>query len=119
MARSVIEALHSRKDTSDASLALRPVPSHKKVPFDTNTLRYIVTHVQKLVRRVEHSLNDSEDQNDTSFASSSSEQQPLKDLFKEPNREADGKSRKLDLNDGNDVDDSDNINTRLKSMDLT
>jgi Septation protein etd1 len=119
MARSVIEALHRRKDTSDASLSLQPVPSHKKVPFDTNTLRYIVSHVQKLVRQVEYSLNNSEDQNDTSFALSSGEQQPLKDLFKEPSREADSKPRRLELNDGNDVDDSDDINARMKSMDLT
>lgn len=117
MARSVIEALHRRKDdTPDTSLALKPVPSHKKVPFDTNTLRYIVTHVQKLVRRVETSLHDSEDQNETSFASSSSGA-PLTAMFKDPNRLHSEKSRRLKLND-NSLEDSDDINIRLKDMDL-
>jgi hypothetical protein len=119
MARSVIEALHRRKDSpADTTLPLEPVPSHKKVPFDTNTLRYIVTHVQKLLRQVEASLNDSDDQNDTSFASSSSEQQPLTRLFREPNKSIEGKSRKLELNDKKDLDDSDDINARMKKMDL-
>jgi len=116
MARSVIEALHRRKDAPDAKLALKPVPAQKKVPFDTNTLRYIVTHVQKLVRRVELSLNDSDDQNDTSFASSSSGA-PLTDLFKDPKHPQSKISRQLKLSDGNN-DDSDDINARLKQMDL-
>jgi hypothetical protein len=58
MARSVIEALHRRKETtvepSDGSspLNLKPVPTHQKVLFDTNTLRYIVGHVQDLLKKV-------------------------------------------------------------------
>jgi hypothetical protein len=93
MARSVIEALHRRKDVADTSLSLQPVPSQRKVPFDTNTLRYIVTHVQKLVRRVELSLNEG------------STTTPLADLFKDPAH-----------NDGQEPDD---IDERMKSMDLS
>jgi Septation protein etd1 len=126
MARSVIEALHSRKTITDAPLTLKPVPAQEKVPFDTTTLRYIVEHVQRLVRRVDMSLNDSDDQHDTSFASSSTDQQPLTQLFKDPSKEPEtkskGKSTKLKLDDGNvldEHDESDDINDRIKNMDLT
>jgi hypothetical protein len=93
MARSVIEALHRRKDVADTSLTLQPVPTQRKVPFDTNTLRYIVTHVQKLVRRVELSLNEG----------STSTQ--LADLFKDPAH--------------HDEVEPDDIDARMKSMDLS
>jgi len=93
MARSVIEALHRRKDGADASLSLQAVPPQKKVPFDTNTLRYIVTHVQKLVRRVELSLNEGPVSTQ------------LTDLFKDPAH--------------NDENEPDDIDVRMKSMDLT
>jgi hypothetical protein len=56
MARSVIEALHRRKDTQDSNLSLKPVPTQQKVLFDTNTLRYIVSHVQDLLKRVKVDL---------------------------------------------------------------
>jgi hypothetical protein len=60
IARSVIEALQKRNNATDPSLALHPVPSSKKVPFDTTTLRHIVPYVNSLVRKVKEQLREAE-----------------------------------------------------------
>lgn len=59
VARSVIEALQSRRSVSDPttrSSALQP----KKVPFDTATLRHIVPYVDRLKRTVKEGLRETE-----------------------------------------------------------
>ena len=60
-ARSVIEALQSRRSVLDspANVPIPPTPS-KKVPFDTATLRRIVPHVSDLTRRVKAMIRDAE-----------------------------------------------------------
>jgi hypothetical protein len=60
IARSVIEALQKRNNVADPTLSLRPVPSSKKVPFDTTTLRHIVPYVNSLVRKVKEQLREAE-----------------------------------------------------------
>lgn len=62
LARSIIETLtlKRRKDASDPMLSLHPVPSTRKVPFDTNTLRHIVPYVNGLVRKVKEQLREAE-----------------------------------------------------------
>lgn len=62
LARSIIETLtlKKRKDASDSMLPLHPVPTTRKVPFDTNTLRHIVPYVNGLVRKVKEQLRDAE-----------------------------------------------------------
>jgi hypothetical protein len=60
IARSVIEALKRKKTVSDPTLPLHPVPSSKKVPFDTTTLRHIVPYVNGLVRKVKEQLRRAE-----------------------------------------------------------
>lgn len=62
LARSIIETLtlKKRKDASDPMLKLHPVPSSRKVPFDTNTLRHIVPYVNGLVRKVKEQLREAE-----------------------------------------------------------
>lgn len=62
LARSIIETLtlKKRKDTSDPMLSLHSVPTARKVPFDTNTLRHIVPYVNGLVRKVKEQLKNAE-----------------------------------------------------------
>jgi hypothetical protein len=60
IARSVIEAVQKKKNVTDPSLPLQPIPSSKKVPFDTTTLRHIVPYVNGLVRRVKDQLREAE-----------------------------------------------------------
>lgn len=61
-ARSVIEALQSRKAVLDspANIPIPPTPSSKKVPFDTATLRRIVPYVGDLTRQVKATIKDAE-----------------------------------------------------------
>lgn len=59
VARSVIEALQSRRAVSDPT-ALKPNPPAKKVPFDTATLRHIVPYVNGLKRKVKDALRETE-----------------------------------------------------------
>ena len=59
VARSVIEALQSRRSVSDPT-ALMAVPQTKKVPFDTATLRHIVPYVNGLKRKVKDALRETE-----------------------------------------------------------
>ncbi|KAE9989219.1 hypothetical protein EG327_002956 [Venturia inaequalis] len=62
LARSIIETLtlKKRKDAADPMFPLHPVPSSRKVPFDTNTLRHIVPYVHGLVRKVKDQLREAE-----------------------------------------------------------
>lgn len=59
VARSVIEALQTRRSVSDPT-ALKPPPPAKKVPFDTATLRHIVPYVNGLKRKVKDALRETE-----------------------------------------------------------
>ena len=59
VARSVIEALQSKRSVSDPT-ALKPVAPSKKVPFDTATLRHIVPYVNGLKRKVKDALRETE-----------------------------------------------------------
>ncbi|KAH6615267.1 hypothetical protein C7974DRAFT_61975 [Boeremia exigua] len=59
-ARSVIEALQSRKGVFESPANAPPTPSPKKVPFDTATLRRIVPYVSTLTRKVKDSIRDAE-----------------------------------------------------------
>ncbi|KAI6879360.1 hypothetical protein KC360_g8089 [Hortaea werneckii] len=58
VARSVIEALQSKRVVSDPSL--KPAAPTKKVPFDTATLRHIVPYVNGLKRQVKDALREAE-----------------------------------------------------------
>ena len=58
VARTVIEALQSKRSVSDS--ALQPPPPAKKVPFDTATLRHIVPYVNGLKRKVKDALRETE-----------------------------------------------------------
>lgn len=60
VARSVIEALQSKRSVSDPSVILRPVEARKKVPFDTATLRHIVPYVNGLKRKIKDALRETE-----------------------------------------------------------
>jgi hypothetical protein len=58
VARSVIEALQSKRTVSDpTSHAQKPV---KKVPFDTATLRHIVPYVNGVKRKIKEALREAE-----------------------------------------------------------
>ncbi|KAK4547344.1 hypothetical protein LTR36_001000 [Oleoguttula mirabilis] len=59
VARSVIEALQSKRSVSDPT-ALRATALTKKVPFDTATLRHIVPYVNGLKRKVKEALRETE-----------------------------------------------------------
>lgn len=59
VARSVIEALQSKRSASD-STARKPSPGTKKLPFDTATLKHIVPYVNGLKRRVKDGLREKE-----------------------------------------------------------
>ncbi|KAK3114071.1 hypothetical protein LTR53_007965 [Teratosphaeriaceae sp. CCFEE 6253] len=59
VARSVIEALQTKRSVSDPT-ALHPAPPVKKVPFDTATLRHIVPYVNGLKRKVKDALRETE-----------------------------------------------------------
>ena len=59
VARSVIEALQSKRSVADPG-AVRPVSASKKVPFDTATLRHIVPYVNSLKRKVKDALRETE-----------------------------------------------------------
>ncbi|KAK4560447.1 hypothetical protein LTR86_005643 [Recurvomyces mirabilis] len=59
VARSVIEALRSKRSVSDPT-SLMPVAPTKKVPFDTATLRHIVPYVNGLKRKVKDALRETE-----------------------------------------------------------
>ncbi|KAJ4989992.1 hypothetical protein SVAN01_04455 [Stagonosporopsis vannaccii] len=59
-ARSVIEALQSRKSVFESPANAPPTPSPKKVPFDTATLRRIVPYVSTLTRKVKDTIRDAE-----------------------------------------------------------
>jgi hypothetical protein len=60
MARSVIEAIKKKKSNVDASVPLQPVPSNRRVQFDTRTLRHIVPYVSGLVCRVKDQIREAE-----------------------------------------------------------
>jgi hypothetical protein len=62
MARSVIEALKTKKSDAEttASMSLQPIPTNRRVQFDTRTLRHIVPYVSSLVRRVKEQIRDAE-----------------------------------------------------------
>ena len=59
-ARSVIEALQSRRSIFESPANAPPTPSPKKVPFDTATLRRIVPYVNTLTRKVKDTIRDAE-----------------------------------------------------------
>lgn len=59
-ARSVIEALQTRRSVFTPTADAPPTPSSKKVPFDTATLRRIVPYVSTLTRQVKDTIRDAE-----------------------------------------------------------
>lgn len=59
VARSVIEALQSKRTVSDPS-SLPAGKSTKKVPFDTATLRHIVPYVSSVKRKIKEALREAE-----------------------------------------------------------
>lgn len=59
VARSVIEALQSRRSVSDPT-TVQSTAQSKKVPFDTATLRHIVPYVNGLKRKVKDALRETE-----------------------------------------------------------
>ena len=59
VARSVIQALQSKRSVSDPT-ALKSTTQSKKVPFDTATLRHIVPYVKDLKRKVKDALRETE-----------------------------------------------------------
>lgn len=59
-ARSVIEALQTRRGMFSPAADAPPTPSSKKVPFDTATLRRIVPYVSTLTRHVKDTIRDAE-----------------------------------------------------------
>lgn len=59
VARSVIEALQSKRSVSDPT-TLSAAPHSKKLPFDTATLRHIVPYVDRLKRKVKEGLRETE-----------------------------------------------------------
>ncbi|UPX10980.1 uncharacterized protein EKO05_0001609 [Ascochyta rabiei] len=59
-ARSVIEALQTRRSVFIPAADAPPTPSSKKVPFDTATLRRIVPYVSTLTRKVKDTIRDAE-----------------------------------------------------------
>jgi hypothetical protein len=59
-ARSVIEALQTRRSVFEPAADAPPTPSSKKVPFDTATLRRIVPYVASLTHKVKETIRDAE-----------------------------------------------------------
>jgi hypothetical protein len=59
-ARSVIEALQTRRSIFESPAPAAPTPSPKKVPFDTATLRRIVPYVSGLTHKVKVTIRDAE-----------------------------------------------------------
>ncbi|KAJ4323794.1 hypothetical protein N0V94_001714 [Neodidymelliopsis sp. IMI 364377] len=59
-ARSVIEALQTRRSAFEPAADAPPTPSSKKVPFDTATLRRIVPYVASLTHKVKETIRDAE-----------------------------------------------------------
>ena len=59
VARSVIQALQSKRSVSDPT-TLQSGSQAKKVPFDTATLRHIVPYVKDLKRKVKDALRETE-----------------------------------------------------------
>ncbi|KAF2632259.1 hypothetical protein BU25DRAFT_145969 [Macroventuria anomochaeta] len=59
-ARSVIEALQTKRSVFESPANAPPTPSPKKVPFDTATLRRIVPYVSTLTRKVKDTIRDAE-----------------------------------------------------------
>ena len=59
VARSIIEALQSKRSVSESDKFASGVPS-KKVPFDTAALRHIVPYVNGLKRKVKDALRETE-----------------------------------------------------------
>lgn len=84
VARSVIEALQSRKVAADSALSLQPVPPTKKVPFDTATLRHIVPYVQSLVRKVKDALREEEGLYSSPAKSPKQLEPPFSQMFHSP-----------------------------------
>ncbi|KAI9804310.1 MAG: hypothetical protein M1833_007117 [Piccolia ochrophora] len=60
VARSVIETIHQRRISSDPVFTPGEVSSQSKMPFDTTTLRDLVTHVSGLSRRLAEVVRDTE-----------------------------------------------------------
>lgn len=60
VARSVIEALQTRRSFSDPTALKAAAPPAKKVPFDTATLRHIVPYVNGLKRKMKDALRETE-----------------------------------------------------------
>jgi hypothetical protein len=103
LARSIIETLtlKKKKDVSDPMLSLHPVPSTRKVPFDTNTLRHIVPYVNGLVRKVKEQLREAEGLDisrdsspDWNDAPGPSRDPPFSRMFKDQSPAPDSPSRK-------------------------
>jgi hypothetical protein len=121
LARSVIEALQQRNDVPATGLTLQPVPPHKKVPFDTNTLRHIVPYVNSLVKRVKESvkeaLDDIEEFKEPDSVSSG--RQPLSQLFKEPAKQNSPSRNPRESTSTDDGHDSDDLDSQMNTMNLT
>tara|TARA_R110002003_G_scaffold28_17_gene1669 strand:+ start:3604 stop:6690 length:3087 start_codon:yes stop_codon:yes gene_type:complete len=81
-ARSVIEALQSRKSTFESAADAPPTPS-KKVPFDTATLRRIVPYVNALTRKVKDVIRDAEGLYSSPDASPRHEEPPFSKMFQQ------------------------------------
>ncbi|KAF2030145.1 hypothetical protein EK21DRAFT_89208 [Setomelanomma holmii] len=79
-ARSVIEALQSRKSTFEPAADAPPTPS-KKVPFDTATLRRIVPYVNTLTRKVKDAIRDAEGLYSSPDTSPRHEEPPFSKIF--------------------------------------
>lgn len=59
VARSVIEALQTKRTVSDPT-SMQPQKPVKKVPFDTATLRHIVPYVNGVKRKIKEALREAE-----------------------------------------------------------
>lgn len=82
-ARSVIEALQSkRKSTFEPVDDAPPTPS-KKVPFDTATLRRIVPYVNTLTRKVKDVIRDAEGLYSSPNTSPRHEEPPFSKMFQQ------------------------------------
>lgn len=96
VARSVIEALQTKRSVSDPTALKVGLPS-KKVPFDTATLRHIVPYVNGLKRKVKDALRETEGlyssprrrvSPNSTVQQQDSQEPAFRSIFNEPDSEA-------------------------------
>jgi hypothetical protein len=106
VARSVIEALQTKRTVSDPTSTQAQKPA-KKVPFDTATLRHIVPYVNGVKRRIKEALREAEglytsparqiasdDDLEDDFDFSEDDEPSFRTIFTDPRSDASPESRR-------------------------